>query len=72
MKDFDQLLYKDAFIKKSQSKWFRNLEKGHISVLEQIYTLKVTDNNRQLIYNSNNKLIGTKPFVLNFDKDITL
>jgi DNA polymerase type B, organellar and viral len=51
MKDFDQLLYKDVFIKKSQTKWMRDLSLGKIKLLESVYTLKVTDNKRELIYN---------------------
>ena len=42
--DFENLLYKDAFLQKTQSKWFRNLSEGQINILEQVYTLKVTDN----------------------------
>ena len=68
MKDFEQLLYKDAFIKKSQTKWMRNLSAGQITLLEQLYTLKVTDNKRQLIYNKKGKLIATKPYVINKSK----
>jgi hypothetical protein len=44
MKDFEFLLNKDALLQKQQTKWIRNLSKGHISLLEQVYTLKVTDN----------------------------
>jgi DNA polymerase type B, organellar and viral len=71
MNDFENLLYKDVFLEKSQTKWFKNIEKGHISVLEQIYTLKVTDNKRELIYDKNNKLINTKPYIINNKKDIS-
>jgi hypothetical protein len=41
------------------------LNKGQIEVLEQVYTLQVTDNKRKLIYNKNNKLISTKAFKIN-------
>jgi hypothetical protein len=47
--DFESLLNKDAFIKKSQTKWFRNLSDGHINILEQVYSLKVTENKIKLI-----------------------
>ena len=57
--DFEPLLNKDALLKKYQTKWIKNLSEGHISLLDQVYTLKVTDNKRQLIY-KNNKLIGTE------------
>ena len=52
--DFEYLLHKDTLLKKSQTKWFRNLEEGHIKILEQLYTLQVTDNKRELIYNKTN------------------
>ena len=42
--DFKKLLFKDALIEKSQSKWFRKLSEGKINILEEIYTLKVNDN----------------------------
>jgi hypothetical protein len=70
MKDFEHLLYKNAIIEKSQTKWFRNLSEGHIKLLETIYTLKVTDNKRKLIYDNHNKLIGTSPYVINENKEI--
>jgi len=60
--NFKILLIKDTFLKKVQTKWFKNLSEGHIKVLDQLYTIKVTDNKRKLIFSNNNKLIGTKPF----------
>ena len=68
--DFEQLLYKDRILQKSQSKWRRNLSDGQIKILEQVYSLKVTDNKRKLIY-KNGKLIGTKAYKINKNKDIT-
>jgi hypothetical protein len=59
--DFENLLTKDAFLQKHQSKWFRNLSEGQINILEQVYTLKVTENKRKLIY-KNSKLVGTKAY----------
>jgi hypothetical protein len=68
MKDFEQLLTKDTFIKKFKTKWFKNLSDGHIEVLDQLYTLKVTDNKRKLIYSKNGKLINTTPYIIDKDK----
>jgi hypothetical protein len=53
-----------------QTKWSKNISDGYISVLQQLYTLKVTDNKRQLIY-KNDKLIGTKPFIIDSSKDLS-
>ena len=50
----------------------RNLNEGKITLLDSIYTLQITDNKRQLIYNENNKLISTKPYKINKDKKIIL
>jgi hypothetical protein len=68
-KEFNHLLYKDALLKKDQTKWARNLSEGHIKLCEQIYTLSVTDNKRELVY-SNNKFVGTKPYIINNEKVI--
>jgi len=46
------------------------LNEGHIEVIDQLYTLKITDNKRKLIYNENGKLISTKPYIINSDKEI--
>lgn len=54
------LLIKDNKLELLQEKWFKSLEKGEISILNQIYTLIPTLNKRQLIY-KNNKLIYTIP-----------
>jgi DNA polymerase type B, organellar and viral len=70
LQDFKQLLYKDTFIEKFHRKWFRDLSKAQIQLLEQVYTLKVTDNKRELIYDKNNKLISTKPYKISGDKII--
>jgi hypothetical protein len=32
--------------------------------------LKVTDNKRKLIYDENNKLIDTTPYIINSEKEI--
>jgi DNA polymerase type B, organellar and viral len=56
-RDFENLLKKDFLLTRTQEKWRRNLEEGKITILEQLYTLKVNENKRKLIYNTNNKLI---------------
>ena len=60
--DFKRLLYKNVIIEKSQTKWMRKLSKGHIELLDSMYTLKVTDNKRRLIYDKNNKLVSTEAY----------
>ena len=58
------LLNKDYKLDLNQRKWFRSLSEGNINILEQTYNLKVTGNKRELIYDNNNILIGTKPLVI--------
>jgi hypothetical protein len=70
MNDFDQLLIKNSILKKSHLKLRKFLNKSHIEVLDQVYTLQVTDNKRKLIYDVNNKLIATQAYKINKDKEI--
>ena len=70
MEDFENLLIKNSLLEKTQTKWFRKLSEAKIELLNEIYTLKVNDNKRQLIYNKNNKLIGTNAYRIDFSKDI--
>jgi hypothetical protein len=70
MNDYNNLLSKDSILQKTQTKWNKHLSEGHIKVIDQLYTLKVTENKRRLIYNENNKLIGTVPYVINKNKEI--
>ena len=55
-------------------KWYDGENKhsgeGHIKLLEPVYTLEVTDNKRELIYDENNKLISSIPYVINEDKQV--
>ena len=67
VQDFESLLIKNNKIERNQTKWFKSLESGTITVKDQLYSLKITDNKRQLIY-SNNKLVSTKPYIINNEK----
>jgi hypothetical protein len=67
--NFDDLLEKESFLKRIQTKWRKNLSEGNISILNEIYTLQVTNNKRKLIY-ENNKLIDTIPYIINEEKEI--
>jgi hypothetical protein len=70
MEDFENLLLKDALLEKSQVKWRRNLSEAKINLLNELYTLKVNDNKRDLIYDENNILVGTKAYKIDFNKNI--
>jgi len=64
MEALTALLAKDSNIQVNQNKWFRSLSEGTISILDQTYNLKITGNKRELIYNSEGLLIGTKSLIL--------
>jgi len=68
--DFEKLLLKKTTLQKFQNKFMRNLQEGNIRLLEQIYTLQVTDNKRELIYD-NDKWISTKPYIIDNSKNLT-
>jgi hypothetical protein len=55
------LLNKDYKLYYNQYKWFRGLSNANIEILEKAYTLKVTENKRELIYSEDGKLISTFP-----------
>nr|YP_010691085.1 DNA polymerase [Phellinus igniarius]WBU93186.1 DNA polymerase [Phellinus igniarius] len=58
------LLTKDNSLTLNQEKWLKNIGKGHISVKKELYTLMITENKRQLIFNKDNVFVDTKPLVL--------
>jgi hypothetical protein len=64
------LLVEQSILEKFQNKWIKNLSDGNIEVRNELYTLQVTDNKRQLIYNENNELINSNPYIINNDKII--
>lgn len=57
------LLEENKSLELNQTKWFRFIDKGSITIKSQIYTLVPTANKRNLIY-KDNKLVSTKAFVL--------
>jgi hypothetical protein len=58
------LLSKNSNLEFNQEKWFKHLNKGNISIKDQLYTLKVTGNKRDLIYNQDDILVDTIPLIL--------
>jgi hypothetical protein len=66
--DFEKLLYKDSFLINHHEKWYKSLEDSSITIKNQVYTLKVTSNKRELIYNNDNKLVNTRPYKINKDE----
>jgi hypothetical protein len=69
--DLKSLLYKDNQLKIPQEKWVRSVEGGFISIHDEIYTLMITENKRQAIYDSTGKYIDNVPFQLENGKLIS-
>ena len=53
------LLKKDSFLEIKQEKWYSDYSKAIFNVKDEIYTLMVTDNKRELIYNEEGLFIDT-------------
>jgi len=60
----ESLLIKDSVIEAQQNKWFKSIKDSNITIKESLYSLKVTGNKRELIY-ENGKLTNTKPLIIN-------
>ena len=43
----------------THSKWYRDLNNSNITIKEQLYNLKTTENKRELIYNNQGIAINT-------------
>lgn len=59
------VLYKNTTLSKSQSKWYRLWNEGTISIKDELYSLNLTYHKRQLVFDSSNKLVGTRPYIIN-------
>ena len=53
------------------NKWFRNLTFGNVTQREVPFTLRATDFKREAIYDSSNKYVATKPYVIDLHKRIS-
>ena len=62
--DIKTLLVKGESIKINQNKWYKNIGEGHITVRDEVYTLMLTENKRELFFNNDNVFVDTKPYVL--------
>lgn len=68
LEDFQNLLFKDSEIIKNQYKWFKSMYEGTIKIEDLPYSIKYTENKRQLIFEKD-KLVNTKPFCINTNKE---
>jgi hypothetical protein len=67
---FESLLSKDSSVKLNNQKWFRSIASGSIEVKDQLYELSMTENKRHFIFDKSGKVVDTKPFVINRNKEI--
>ena len=65
MDEFSNLLYENESLLLDQEVWLRSIELGTITLKQQLYTIKVTANKRELIYNRYGKLVTTNPIEVN-------
>lgn len=65
------LLQKDKSLTFNHTKVFRKFDQSTINLLEQTYCLIPTENKRQLVYDANNLLCDTKPYVIDHNKVIS-
>jgi len=65
-----ELLEKDSKLEFEQDKWYKNLDVANILIKNELYTLKATNNKRELIYNNKDILNDTYPYIINNDKII--
>ena len=69
--DLKSLLQKDQSLVLNQVKSLRDITESNINLVNQTYELIPTENKRQLVYDHNGLMIGTKPYVITPDKIIT-
>jgi hypothetical protein len=71
--EFDKLrplLTKGSNLEIQQEKWYSDVSNGLFHIKDEIYTLMVTDNKRELLYNENNIFYDTQPLILENGKPI--
>nr|YP_009493135.1 DNA-directed DNA polymerase [Ganoderma leucocontextum]AWJ63930.1 DNA-directed DNA polymerase [Ganoderma leucocontextum] len=56
------LFYKDQSLEIIQDKFYGSIGEGSISIKNEIYTVMVTENKRELIFDESGRFVGTKPF----------
>lgn len=54
----------------NHDKSFKNFSDSTIKLIKQTYELIPTENKRQLVYDHNGLMVGTKPYVITPDKTI--
>nr|QWO71388.1 DNA polymerase [Termitomyces sp. T70a] len=62
--ELETLLIKNNKLLLSQEKWYKEISDSNITIKEELYSLMATGNKRQLIYNKDNYLVETKPFLI--------
>lgn len=65
-----KLLYKNMPIKVLQEIWLRKMGDSTILVKDRIYTITTNENKRELIYDSNGKIIDTLPIFVQSGREI--
>lgn len=66
----DSLRTKGSVVYVSHDKWYKNLEEGTLHLKTQTFSLRASILKRKPVYDDNNLLIYTTPFVINRKKEI--
>lgn len=62
--ELKSLLQKGSSLSAPNEKWYKDLNQATILIKNELYTLSITENKRQLIYNKDNVLCDTAPLML--------
>jgi hypothetical protein len=66
----ESLLYKDTSRIIPNNKMYRSYSSSSIAIQNDLYTLKLTDNKRKLIYDNNNRFSSSESYVIDINKNI--
>lgn len=68
---YKHLLFKDNIFTTHQAKWFRDLEKGNITIRHLKTITRITEGKRQIVLNLQGKFVDTNHMVFDGNKVIT-
>jgi hypothetical protein len=64
-KELEMLLYKNNKVFINQEKWYKDISNRKINIKDEIYSLMVTSNKRKILYDKDNHIIKSEPFIIN-------
>jgi len=64
LEDLTSLLTDKVKLSFQNEKWYKDISEATINIKDQIYSLRTTGNKRKLVFNEDNILINTDPYLL--------